>query len=108
MKAAQLETVKDESAVSSEVDEEEILKEKAKRMVEEIPGLMKEEKDGESEVVGEETKHKNTVSQESGGGTSSQEAPGKQYSDKGTPYTECLNKNAILYAETSFIVFQSH
>ena len=89
IKAARLEKVKDEemkkeSIVSSDVDEEEILKEKAKRTVEEIPGLMKEEKNGESEMGDEEMKNKNTLSQENSGGTSSQKAVGKQYSDKGT------------------------
>ena len=88
IKAARFEKIKDEevkkeSTVSSEVDEEEILKEKAKRTVEEIPGLMKEEKNGESAVGDEEVKNKNTVSQGKSGGTSSQKAFGKQYSDKG-------------------------
>ena len=96
IKAARVEEIKDkeevkkDSRMSSRIDEEEVLKEKAKRTVEEIPGLMKEDKNEASEAAGEQMLNQNTVSQ--GNGAGSQEAPQKQYSDKGTPNNRVLKQ----------------
>ncbi|CAB3988366.1 ---NA--- [Paramuricea clavata] len=87
LKAARLEKMKDDTArkeasVSPAVDEEEILKREAKRTVEEIPGLMKEEKNEGGEVASEGVKNEEMISRESGDKTGSQKPTAKQYSDK--------------------------
>ena len=76
-------TARKEASVSPAVDEEEILKREAKRTVEKIPGLMKEEKNEGGEVASEGVKNEEMISRESGDETGSQKPPAKQYSDKG-------------------------
>ena len=98
MKAARLQKMKDdmtrkEPSVSPDVDEEEVLRDAAKRTVEGIPGLMKEEKSGGGEEAGVGETNEEIISQESGGVTERPKPPFKQYSDKGnspsyhSPYT---------------------
>ena len=88
MKAARLQKMKDdmtrkEPSVSPDVDEEEVLRDAAKRTVEGIPGLMKEEKSGGGEEAGEGEMNEEIISQESGDVTERPKPPFKQYSDKG-------------------------
>lgn len=87
VKAAQREEMKDEMAgkemsTSSVVDQEDVL---AKRTIEEIPGLVKEE--GEDKVAPEDLENEKLLTRPSGVETENQTHPVFQYSDKGTVNT---------------------
>lgn len=87
----QLETTSENIAAAinevnvSSMDEEELLKEKAKRVVADISGVVKvsKESDAESKVIVDVLKNEDTLttSQESGGAS---RLSSKKYSDKGT------------------------
>ena len=84
IKAAHREKVKEEMApqeasISPEVDKEEILKAEARKTVEEIPGLMKEEKNEGGEETDEKVKD-----EETGNKDETPKLAVKQYSDKGS------------------------